>query len=283
MMARARPYAYLLPTVVVLIAFTYLPIYKLGEMSLRAPGMGTSLGPWVGLSTYVTLFHNPVFWRVVGQTCVYVFTTVPVTMAIALGLALMLNTPLRGMGVFRVLFYTPVVMPTVAAAALALWMFNSNAGIIDYVLTRFGVAPLPWLVRSDTAMFTLILIAIWKNLGFYMVIYLAGLQALPLSVLDAARLDGARPLVRFFTVMLPLLRPTTFFLAVVALVGSFQVFDFVNLMTQGGPSNSTNVLVYFAYQNGFAYFQLGMAAAISLAMFALVLLILGGVTWALNR
>ncbi|MBV8151258.1 MAG: sugar ABC transporter permease [Candidatus Eremiobacteraeota bacterium] len=283
MIGLARPYLYLLPTLAVLATFTYFPIYRLGAMSLRAPGFGTAPGPWVGLSAYAQLFHAPLFWRVVGQTCVYVFSSVPITMALALGLALLLNEPIRGKGVFRVLYYTPVVMPTVAVAALALWMFNANAGVIDYLLARVGLSPVPWLVRSDWALPTLILIAIWKNLGYYMIIYLAGLQGLPPAVLDAARLDGARTVVRFFTITLPLLRPTTFFLAVVALIGSFQVFDFVNLMTQGGPSNASNVLVYFAYQNGFGYLQLGVAAAISLVMFVLVLAILAVVAWVLNR
>lgn len=283
MIARARPYLYLLPAVAVLVTFTYLPIYRLGEMSLRAPGLGTSFGPWVGFTAYASLVHNPLFWRVVGQTCLYVFISVPITMALSLTLALALNQELRGSKIFRVLYYTPVVMPTVAAAALALWMFNANAGIVDYVLTHAGLPAIPWLVTTEWALPTLILVAVWKNLGYYMIIYLAALQGLPLAVLDAARLDGARPLVRFFTITFPLLRPTTFFLTVVALIGSFQVFDFVNLMTQGGPSNSTNVLVYFAYQNGFGYFQLGTAAAISLVMFALVLAILGVVAWMLNR
>jgi len=282
-MASARPYLYLAPTLAVLAAFTYFPIARLAEMSLHAPGVGTSLGPWTGLSAYATLFANPLFWRVLGQTLLFVFASVPIAMALALGLALLLDQPLRGVGLFRVLYYTPVVMPTVAVAALALWMFNANGGIVDYLLRSVGLAPVPWLVSDKWALPTLVLIAIWKNVGYYMIIYLAGLQSLPRAVLDAARLDGARPLVRFFTITLPLLRPTTFFIAVVALIGSFQVFDFVNLMTQGGPSNATNVLVYFAYQNGFEYLQLGMAAAISLIMFALVLALLGLAAWALNR
>ena len=282
-MAATRPYLYLAPTLAVLAAFTYFPIARLAEMSLRAPGVGTSLGPWIGLSAYAKLFANPLFWRVLGQTILFVFASVPIAMAFALGLALLLDQPLRGLGVFRVLYYTPVVMPTVAVAALALWMFNANGGVVDYFLRSLGIAPVPWLVESTWALPTLILIAVWKNVGYYMIIYLAGLQALPQAVLDAARLDGARPIVRFFTITLPLLRPTTFFIAVVALIGSFQIFDFVNLMTQGGPSNATNVLVYFAYQNGFEYLQLGMAAAISLIMFALVLAILGLVAGALNR
>jgi len=282
-MAAARPYLYLAPTLAVLAAFTYFPIARLAEMSLHAPGAGTSLGPWTGLSAYAKLFANPLFWRVLGQTLLFVSASVPVAMALALGLALLLDQPLRGVGVFRVLYYTPVVMPTVAVAALALWMFNANGGIVDYLLRSFGLAPVPWLVSDKWALPTLVLIAIWKNVGYYMIIYLAGLQSLPRAVLDAARLDGARPLVRFFTITLPLLRPTTFFIAVVALIGSFQVFDFVNLMTQGGPSNATNVLVYFAYQHGFEYLQLGMAAAISLIMFALVLTLLGLAAWAFNR
>jgi ABC-type sugar transport system permease subunit len=282
-MAAARPYLYLTPTLAVLAAFTYFPIARLAEMSLRAPSVGTSLGPWIGLSAYAKLFANPLFWRVLGQTILFVFASVPIAMALALGLALLLDQPLRGLSVFRVLYYTPVVMPTVAVAALALWMFNANGGIVDYFLRSLGIAPVPWLVESKWALPTLILIAVWKNVGYYMIIYLAGLQSLPRAVLDAARLDGARPIMRFFTITLPLLRPTTFFITVVALIGSFQVFDFVNLMTQGGPSNATNVLVYFAYQNGFEYLQLGMAAAISLIMFALVLGILGLVAGALNR
>src|ERR1700688_4449453 len=282
-MAAARPYLYLVPTLAVLAAFTYFPIARLAEMSLRAPGVGTSLGPWIGLSAYAKLFANPLFWRVLGQTILFVFASVPIAMAFALGLALLLDQPLRGLGVFRVLYYTPVVMPTVAVAALALWMFNANGGVVDYFLRSLGIAPVPWLVESTWALPTLILIAVWKNVGYYMIIYLAGLQALPQAVLDAARLDGARPIVRFFTITLPLLRPTTFFIAVVALIGSFQIFDFVNLMTQGGPSKPPNALVFFAYQNGFEYLQLGMAAAISLIMFALVLAILGLVAGALNR
>ncbi len=282
-LAAARPYLYLTPTLLVLATFTYLPIARLAEMSLHAPGTGASLGPWIGLSAYQKLFSNPLFWRILGQTFAYVFASVPIAMALGLGLALLLDQPLRGLGLLRALYYAPVVMPTVAVAALALWMFNPNGGLVDYLLHLVGIAPIPWLVDTTWALPTLIVIAVWKNVGYYMVIYLAGLQALPQAVLDAARLDGARPLVRFFTITLPLLRPTTFFIGVVALIGSFQVFDFVNLMTQGGPSNATNVLVYFAYQNGFAYMQLGLAAALSLVMFALVLAILGLVAWTFNR
>jgi len=280
---RVRPYLYLLPAAVVLATFTYLPILRLAEMSLRAPGPEGPLSRWVGLSAYVALGGSALFWRVLGHTFVYVFTSVPVTMALALLLALLVNQPMRGLAVFRTLYYTPVVMPSVAAAALALWMFNANNGIIDYVLGRLGLPPVQWLVTTEWALPTLILVAIWKNLGYYMLIYLAGLQALPRSVQDAARLDGARSGARLFMIIIPLLRPTTFFLVIVALIGSFQVFDFINLMTQGGPSNATNVLVYFTYQNGFEYLQLGTAAAVSLVMFAIVLLLSGAATWALNR
>lgn len=280
---RLRPYLYLLPAAVALAAFTYLPIVRLAGMSLHAPGPGGPVSRWVGIAAYAALLHTPLFWRVLGHTFVYTFTSVPVTMALALLLALLMNQPIRGLPVFRTLYYTPVVIPSVTAAALALWMFNTNNGVIDYVLGRAGLPPVQWLVTSEWALPTLILVAIWKNLGYYVLIYLAGLQTLPRSILDAARLDGARPAARLFTIIVPLLRPTTFFLAVVALIGSFQVFDFVNLMTQGGPSNATNVLVYFAYQNGFEYLQLGTAAAVSLVMFGLVLVLSGATTWALNR
>src|SRR6202140_2601732 len=171
-MAAARPYLYLFPTLVVLGAFVYFPIARLAEMSLHAPGFGTSLGPWIGLSAYAKLFANPLFWRVLEQTLLFVFASVPIAMTLALGLALLLDQPLRGVGVFRVFYYTPVVMPTVAVAALALWMFNANGGIVDYLLRAAGIAPIPWLIEGTWALPTLVLIAIWKNVGYYMIIYL---------------------------------------------------------------------------------------------------------------
>jgi ABC-type sugar transport system permease subunit len=170
----------------------------------------------------------------------------------------------------RTIFYTPVVLPTVAAATVALWMFNTNYGLANYLLELIGRSPVAWLTDSDYALWTIIAIGVWKTFGYFMLVYLAALQGLPQTVLEAARLDGARPWDRFWSITWPLLRPTTWFAIVIALILSFQAFDFINIMTQGGPSNSTNLLVFYIYQHGFEYFRLGFAAANAVVMFSLV-------------
>ena len=181
-----------------------------------------------------------------------------------------LNRRFPGARLFRTLFYTPVVLPTVAAATVGLWIFNSNYGLANYLLGLAGLSPIEWLTDSDYALWTIIGIGVWKTFGYFMLVYLAALQALPQSVLEAARLDGARPWDWFLSITWPLLRPTTWFAAVIALILSFQAFDFVNIMTQGGPSKVTNLLVFYIYQHGFQYFRLGFAAAIAVVMFGLV-------------
>jgi multiple sugar transport system permease protein len=280
---RLQPYLYLFPTLLVLALFNYYPILSLVEMSLHSQTPSRPAAAWVGLQNYFALFQTALFAKVLVNTAWYVLATVPFTMFLALVLAVLLNQKLRGMALFRGLYYAPVIMPTVAAAALGLWMFNANNGLVNYLLHLMQVQGPSWLSSEQWALLTVILIGIWKNIGYYMLIYLAGLQNIPANLLDAARLDGARALDRFVSIIAPLLQPTTYFIAVVAIIQSFQVFDFVNLLTQGGPSNSTNVLVYFIYQNGFEYLDLGMAAAIAVVLFGLVLTTSGILTWALNR
>jgi ABC-type sugar transport system permease subunit len=176
-----------------------------------------------------------------------------------------------------------VVLPTVAAATIALWILNSNYGLANHLLGLVGHAPVQWLTDSSVALWSIVGVGVWKTFGYFMLVYLAALQAIPPTVLDAARLDGARPWDRFWSITWPLLRPTTSFVTVIALILSFQAFDFINIMTQGGPSNATNVLVFYIYQNGFQYFRLGFAAAIAVVMFVLVYGLSGAVTWAFNR
>ncbi|MCL4396342.1 MAG: sugar ABC transporter permease [Chloroflexi bacterium] len=280
---RLQPYLYLLPALIILALFNYYPILSLVDMSLHSQTPSRPEAVWVGLQNYLTLFQTPVFSEVLVNTAWYVLATVPFTMLLALVLAVLLNQKLRAMPLFRGLYYTPVIMPTVAAAALGLWMFNANNGLVNYLLHLLQVQGPAWLSSEQWALVTVMLIGIWKNIGYYMLIYLAGLQNIPANLLDAARLDGARAVDRFISILAPLLQPTTYFIAVVAIIQSFQVFDFVNLLTQGGPSNSTNVLVFFIYQNGFEYLDLGMAAAIAVVLFGLVLITSGILTWALNR
>jgi ABC-type sugar transport system permease subunit len=280
---RLAPYLYVLPAVAALALWNYYPLLFLVDLSFHRLDASSPVPSWVGLTNYRELLADPLFWRVLLNTAIYTFLAVPLSIALGLALAVVLNQRLLGARLFRTLFYTPVVLPTVAAATIALWIFNSNYGLANYLLQLVGQPPVEWLTNSSYALWTVIAIGVWKTFGYFMLVYLAALQALPQAVLEAARLDGARPWDRFWSITWPLLRPTTWFATVIALILSFQAFDFVNIMTQGGPSNATNLLVFYIYQHGFQYFELGFAAASAVVMFALVYALSALVSWWFNR
>ncbi|HEV2336125.1 MAG TPA: sugar ABC transporter permease [Stellaceae bacterium] len=267
---RLAPYFYLLPALAALALWNYYPLAFLINLSLHRLDAATPVPIWVGTANYRDLFASPLFWRVLGNTAIYTGLAVPLSVALGLALAVALNQRLKGAHLLRTLFYTPVVLPTVAAATIAMWIFNADYGLVNYALGLLGRPSIDWLTDSSWALWTVIAVGVWKTFGYFMLVYLAALQSLPQSVLEAARLDGARPWDRFWSITWPLLRPTTWFAVVIALILSFQAFDFVNIMTQGGPSNATNLLVFYVYQNGFQYFRLGFAAAIAVVMFVLV-------------
>ncbi len=282
-LVRVTPYLYLLPALVPLAVFSYYPLVFLLNLSFHRLDATSPSPQWVGLANYRELFPSELFHRVIRNTVVYTVLTVPVSIGLGLAMAVALNQRLAGARFFRTLFYTPVVLPTVAAATIALWIFNTNYGLVNYPLGLAGHAPIEWLTDSSVALWTIVGVGVWKTFGYFMLVYLAALQAIPQTVLDAARLDGARPWRRFWSITWPLLTPTTWFVTVIALILSFQVFDFINIMTQGGPSNATNVLVFYIYQTGFQYFRLGFAAAIAVVMFVLVYGLSAILSWAFNR
>jgi ABC-type sugar transport system permease subunit len=267
---RLAPYLYVLPAVAALALWNYYPLLFLFDLSFHRLDASSPAPTWDGLANYRELLADPLFWRVLSNTAIYTFLTVPLSIGLGLALAVALNQRLVGARLFRTLFYTPVVLPTVAAATVALWIFNSNYGLVNYLLELIGQPPVGWLTDSSYALWTIIAVGVWKTFGYFMLVYLAALQAMPQAVLEAARLDGARPWDRFWSITWPLLRPTTWFATVIALILSFQAFDFINIMTQGGPSNATNLLVFYIYQHGFQYFRLGYAAASAVVMFGLV-------------
>jgi ABC-type sugar transport system permease subunit len=267
---RLAPYLYVLPALAALALWNYYPLLFLIDLSFHRLDASSPAPTWVGFANYRELFADPLFWRVLLNTATYTFLTVPLSIALGLALAVALNQRLLGARLFRTLFYTPVVLPTVAAATIALWMFNSNYGLANYLLELGAQPPVAWITDSSSALWTIIAIGVWKTFGYFMLVYLAALQALPQAVLDAARLDGAWPWDRFWSITWPLLRPTTWFATVIGVILSFQAFDFVNIMTQGGPSNATNLFVFYIYQHGFQYFRLGFAAASAVVMFGLV-------------
>jgi multiple sugar transport system permease protein len=225
---------------------------------------------YVGLANFRRLVEDDQFWAALRHTLAFIAGYVPLVMVLALLVALALNTKLRGLAVLRTAFFLPVVSSWVAVALLWSWLFNPRYGLVNYGLAKLGIAGPGWLFDKDWAMPAIVLTSVWKDLGFVMVLFLAGLQAIPRDVYEAASLDGAGAWQQLRSITLPLLAPTTFFVSVISIINSFQVFPQVWVMTEGGPAGATTVLVERIVKHAFSYGEMGYAAAISWVLFALV-------------
>lgn len=262
---------FLAPSLVLFAIFTAIPVISAFFISFTQWNLFNEV-TWVGLGNYLELAKDEIFAKVLGNTAYFVLASVPVQIVLALACALVLNRGIKGQTFFRVVYFLPVVTSTIAAALVWAWLFNSNFGLINAGLSLVGVTDLPkWMGSTRWAMPAIIIVSIWQNLGYAMVLFLAGLQNIGKEVHDAAALDGATGWDRFWHITLPLLSPTTFFVLVISIIGSFQVFELVLVMTKAGPANATNTLVYYIYQNGFQFYQMGYASAAAMVLFLIVL------------
>ncbi|MCP8999876.1 sugar ABC transporter permease [Pseudarthrobacter sp. RMG13] len=225
---------------------------------------------WVGFDNFVELMGDQNFKTAFVNTVLYALVVVPISMGLALVIALGLNQKLRGMAFFRTAFYIPTVTATVAVATVWLWIYNPGAGLANGALSFFGFGPQPFLNSPDTALPSLMLVGIWQGLGAKMIIYLAALQGVSRELVEAAELDGANPWQTFKHVKWPALAPAQFFVLITSIVGTFQVYDLVYVMTRGGPGISTNVLVLDIYNNAFQGMRLGYASAETVIMILLI-------------
>jgi multiple sugar transport system permease protein len=243
-------------------------------------GFGLSVMEWplprppvfVGLAHLRTLASDPLFWRTLLNTAYYALGTVPTGLALGLALALLVRRPYRGITFFRALYFLPVVASGVAMTLLWSWIFNSRYGLINGLLAGVGIRGPAWLQDAQWAMPALILMSLW-NVGVTMLIYLAALQDVPSELYEAAALDGAGRRARFRYITLPLISPVTFYLLIANFIGSFQVFTPAYILTRGGPNNATLTLPLYIYFSAFSYGKLGYAAALSLALFLIILLL----------
>src|SRR5512136_2448433 len=267
------PWGFLAPYLAVFLIFFLLPALWSAVMSLTDwKIVGTPR--LVGFKNYLRLLTDPLFYTALTNTVVYTAVIVPLMALVGLGLALLLNQPLRGRVLTRTCVFASYVVMVSVVGILWRWVLDpTGAGIVNYYLGRLGVAPLPWLAAPETAMLSIIIATMWWTAGYNMVLYLAGLQDIPVAVREAARIDGATAWQEFRHVTVPMLRPVTFFVVVMSVAKSFQVFGQVYVMTQGGPSNSTLTIVNYLYVVGFTWFEMGYAAAIAYALFALLLVI----------
>ena len=255
---------FFLPVVAALaVSFTDFDIYALADFgNLRV----------VGLQNYARLLQTPLFWQAFGNTLYFVVIGVPLSVGTSLGLALLLHSPLvRFRGVFRTALFAPVVTTLVAVAVIWRYLFNTQYGLINYALGELGIDRIDWLGDPTWAMPAIIIFAVWKNFGYNMMILLAGLQAIPEELYEAARIDGATYWRRFRHVTLPMLAPVMAMVNVLTIAGYFQLFAEPYVMTQGGPLQSTLSVLYFMYEEGFKWWNLGSASAVAFMLFLFIL------------
>lgn len=264
---------FLLPAIVILGVFNFYPaLYSLYLSFFEWNGTAPSKTA-VGLDNYARLLGSTEFWNALKVTLIYAGGTTLAALALGVLVALLLNQPLRGQAFYRALYFLPVVTPTVAAGVVWKYLFDPSQGVVNRALGGVGIAGPSWLSSPTWALVAIIIVGVWKRVGFNMVVYLAGLQGIDRSYYEAARLDGASAWQTFRFITLPLLAPSTFFLTVTALIDAFQVFDLVYVMTSGGPLNSTDVLGYYLYRYGFRYYELGFASAVAYAMFIIIFVV----------
>ncbi|WP_374350993.1 carbohydrate ABC transporter permease [Chitinimonas sp.] len=260
----------LLPAMILLIGFTYLPMGATLWHSLFVQTTASAPPSFVGLDQYRNLLDDAVFRTALRNNLLYALVTVPASMALALLMALWVNRAFAGRSLLRLAFFTPTVLPMVAAANVWLFFYAPDIGLLNRGLAQLHVAGHNWLGQADTALWALMSITIWKEAGFFMVFYLAALQAMPPEVLDAARLEAGSASYRLRRVILPLLGPTTLFVAVNALINAFKLVDHLFILTKGGPNNASTLLLYYLFETAFR-FQDGAYAA-SQAVLLLILL-----------
>ena len=255
---------FFLPVVAALaMSFTDFDIYALADLgNLRV----------VGLQNYARLLETPLFWQAFGNTLYFVVIGVPLSIGTSLGAALLLHSRLvRWRGVFRTALFAPVVTTLVAVAVIWRYLFNTNYGLLNYALAQLGTAPIDWLGDPAWAMPAIIVFAVWKNFGYNMLILLAGLQAIPEELYEAARIDGAPVWRQFRHVTVPMLGPIMVMVNVLTIAGYFQLFAEPYVMTQGGPLQSTVSVLYFMYEEGFKWWNLGSASAVAFVLFLFIL------------
>ncbi len=228
---------------------------------------------FIGLKNFTKMVHDDTFWISLKNTFVYVIGVVPLTLLCSLGLAVILNQKMKGIQFFRIAFFFPYVTSLVAIAVVWNMLLHPTMGPVNRVLQIFVENPPAWTASSDWAMLAIIIVSVWRGMGYYMILYLAGLQAIPKELYEAAAIDGAGKWRQFLSITVPELRTTSFFVMIILTINSFKVFDLIQVMTEGGPGRSTNVLVYEIYNEAFVKFNFGYASAISFILFLLVLLL----------
>jgi len=266
-------YTFILPNFLGFMIFTLVPVIVSIILSFMEWDTASPM-KFVGLKNFAHLLKDETFRISLGNTLYYTVATVPLTLVCALALAILLNKGIKGLKIFRAMFFLPYITSIVAVAVVWNMLLHPTMGPVNEFLKLIGIINPPgWTSSTEWSLPAVIIVSVWRSMGYYMVIYLAGLQGIPGELYEAATVDGANAWQKFKNITVPMLTPTTFFVSIMLVINSFKVFDLILVMTQGGPGRSTNVLVYDIYNEAFLNFKFGYSSAIAMVLFAIVLII----------
>lgn len=274
-------YLFILPSFALVLIFVLYPVLSGFLYSLTDWNM-ISDPTYVGINNYTRILDDTLAIRTFKNTIIYSGLGVPIGIILSLLLAMALNQKLRGISFYRAAYYLPVITSTVAISIVFRWIYNSDHGLLNQLLVRIGIDPVRWLLDPDIALYSLIGVSVWRSLGLNMIIYLAALQDVPQELYEAAGLDGAGTIQKFFRITLPLITPAVFFTLITGVIGSMQSFDLVYNMTQGGPGTSTYLAGYYIWQQAFSYLRMGYGAALAFVLF-FAIFILTIIQWRVRK
>lgn len=267
---------FMLPSFIGMLVFSFFPVVISILLSLtdwnglERLTVNTIFNRFVGVENYIRILSGSEFWQVLGHTLYYIVLYIPLVFVASMGIALLLNKKKKGTMVFRVMYYIPVLTSWVAASLIWKWVLSPKYGIFNQILAVFGISGPGWLTSEVWAMPGIVLASVWKDMGFFGLFLLSGLQAIDPTYYEAAKVDGANKFVTFFKVTLPLVTPSIFFCLIMSLINAFQLFPQVQIMTEGGPNGATQVMVERIYTYGFSYFKMGYASAYSWLLFIII-------------
>ena len=273
----------LLPAAVLLIAFTHFPAVATIIDSFFSTPKGVRAAAFIGLDNYQAMMEDPIFWRSLTNNVVYALSTIPLTIVLAITMAIVVNGKLIGRPLMRMSFFTPTVLPMIAVANIWLFFYSPGYGLVDQALGLFGIPSHNWLGSENTALACLIVVAIWKDAGFFMIFYLAALQQMPPQLAEVGALEGASRWYFFRRVTFPLLMPTTLFVLINATINSFRLVDHIVVMTRGGPDNCTSLLLFYIYEAGFKFWDIAYAATLTVVLLGLLAILALGQFLFLDR
>jgi len=270
--SRYAPYLFLLPAGLILLLFFFIPFFQTIILSFQDYSTNIYNPDFVGIGNYIKLFHNPTFYKVLLNTFIYLIVAVPILAIIPLFLAILVNQKIRGATLYKILIYLPVIISIVVAAIAFKWLYAEH-GILNYIISSLGMPLIGWLTDPKYALYSVIIVTIWKGIGYYMIIYLAALMSVPKELYEACEIDGANFLTKHLTVTIPHIMPTIALVTTISAISAMKVFAEIYVMTKGGPLNSSKTIVYYIYERAFENLDLGFASAMSVVLLIIVMIL----------